>query len=99
MLTALDEIYPSNYSNIYEETSPIEQYFTFLVGNPSYSTQYYSPPTTEFETQHSSAQNFSAPHDTTYVPSPQQQAPPPHHVSLAPQQSLYGNMLQSFSTS
>jgi hypothetical protein len=46
MLTAMDGIYPLNYSNIYEETSPIEQFFTFLVGNPSYSTQYYSPSTT-----------------------------------------------------
>jgi hypothetical protein len=46
-------------------------------------TQHYSPPTTEFETQHSSAQNFSAPHDIAYVPSPQQQAPPPHDVSPA----------------
>jgi hypothetical protein len=34
-----------------------------------------------------------------HVPSPQQQAPPPHDVSSVPQQGFYSNMLQSFTSS
>jgi hypothetical protein len=36
MLVALDKIYPSNYSNIYEEAPPAEQHFSFPVDNSSY---------------------------------------------------------------